>query len=285
MSSLLAPITRVPTRPSLSSEDSIAISSSCCWSSTLTAGPVTSRASVIVFFSELRVALRWLIDSIAWMMSAFWSSRVPTTSSSDPSRSRSRPVRPSITWLSSWVMVPSWADAAAAEQEGQRAEHLLDLGVAAGVGERDRVAVATAARWAPRRSAARGRRTSRRAGSPGGSSATALSGSTTSSRTRRVTWACQPDALDLGDLADGHVVDHDRRLRDDVEDVGELRRHVVGVVGVDRRARAAAGRRRRRTCSRSPAGRGPRAARTSARRGSRPAAHQAALSVAGPEPA
>ena len=38
-------------------------------------------------------------------------------------------------------MVLSWADAAAVEQQAERAEDLLDLGVAAGALERDHVAV------------------------------------------------------------------------------------------------------------------------------------------------
>ena len=66
-------------------------------------------------------------------------------------------------------------------------------------------------------------------------SAIALSGSSTSVADPHRDLGVPADPVDLGHLADGDVVDHHHRARDDVEDVGELGGDLVGVVLVDRR--------------------------------------------------
>ena len=63
------------------------------------------------------------------------------------------------------------------------------------------------------------------------------------------------DPLDLGDVSDGHVVGEDGRAGHHVERVGEVGLDLVGVVGARPCSPAGAGRRRRRTCSRTRAGR------------------------------
>ena len=93
------------------------------------------------FFSALRVSVRCAIDSIALMMSLLL-----VVEGADDVLERAeqvaQPVGAAVHHLVELVGDGAeLGDAAAAEQERQRAEHLLDLGVAAGVGEVDLVAV------------------------------------------------------------------------------------------------------------------------------------------------
>ncbi len=234
-SSLLALITRVPTTPSRSSAESIAISSSCWSASTLIAGPATSSAPDTVCFSRLRVAVRLLTDSIARMMSAFWSSSVPTTSVSE----RQQVAQVLLAPVHRLVELPGdgaeLGHATAAEQERQRAEHLLDLGVPAGRRQRDVVALAE-----PARRGTLGRRLQGDVLLTEQADLADLGdrvvGQVDVLADQHRDLGVPTDPLDVGDLADGDVVDHHRRLRDDVEDVLELRGHGDRVVGVDRSA-------------------------------------------------
>ena len=81
-----------------------------------------------------------LSDSMASTMSALFSSSWPMTVSTWRSTERAVPSRPSRALLSSLRDRLQLGDAATVEEQAQRAEHLLDLGVAAGALERYLVA-------------------------------------------------------------------------------------------------------------------------------------------------
>jgi hypothetical protein len=125
--------------------------------------------------------------------------------------------------------------AAAAEEVGQRAEHLLDLRVATGGGQLDAVAVLEPAdRFTGRGLEGDVLLTEQRDLPDVGDGVVGqLDVVAHAQRHPRV----PADALDVDDLADRHVVDHHRGPRDDVEHVGEVRGHLERLVGVDRRAR------------------------------------------------
>ena len=135
-------------------------------------------------------------------------------------------MRPSITLLSSWVMVPSWATPPPLSRNDSAPSTSSTSGLRP---------VAASGMLSPSAEPARRRRPS-----AGGSRATyfspsrltwrmsaiALSGRSTSLRDPHRDLGVPADPLDVGHLADGDVVDHHRRLRDDVEDVLELRGHL-----------------------------------------------------------
>ena len=189
----------------------------------------------MVCFSLLRVAVRLFIASRARMMSAFWSSSVPTTSVSVASRARSRSSRPLIALLSSSKMVPSWATPPPLSRNDR----------------------------APSTSSTSGLRPVDESGMLSPSSSRPCDGALLGRLERDVLLTEQAhladvgdrvvgeldvvadaqgdlgvpaDPLDVGHLTDGDVVDHDRRPRDDVEDVLELGGDRDGVLLVDRRA-------------------------------------------------
>ena len=83
--------------------------------------------------------------SMARTISAFWSSSPPTKMSSCLMTSLICAWLPRMALLSSVSIDLELGHAATVEQQRERAQHLLDLGVAAGAGERDVVAVAEAA--------------------------------------------------------------------------------------------------------------------------------------------
>ena len=113
-------------------------------------------------------------------------------------------------------------DAAAVEDQAQRTEHLLDLGVAPGLVERDLGAVGELARGRGVGRRRRATRTSRRAGWSAGSRRSRWPGRSTSLRQLHRDDGVAVVEVDVGHLADADVVDLDRRLRDQVEHVAEL---------------------------------------------------------------
>ena len=127
-------------------------------------------------------------------------------------------------------------DAAAVEEQAERAEHFLDLGVAAGALERDVVAVAE--RLVGGAGLGRGERHELLAEQAGladrGDRVVREAGVVAELDRDHGVVAVE---VDVGDLADGHVADLDRRLRDEVEHVLELDRdldRVVADVGATR---------------------------------------------------
>ena len=133
----------------------------------------------------------------------------------------------------SWrVMSCSWRDAAAVEQQRERAEHLLDLDTVV------RPALAGSRRGRPacrsecRPAAVPATRTSRRAASSARWTRSRSPAGATSPLTSSddVGVAAVLRQVDRVDAAHGHAVDPDARLRDEVERVVELRDDRVRVV-------------------------------------------------------
>ena len=128
-----------------------------------------SRALSMLGCSRRTASASWLSASIAVTMSALLSSSWVIRSRIWVSTDFVVPSRPSRVLLSSAVIVLSWATPPPLRMQAERAEHLLDLGVAPGAARAGCRRRRRAARCGRPPAAARARRTSRRAGWSGGS--------------------------------------------------------------------------------------------------------------------
>ena len=220
-------------------------------SSTSTPAGMSSSAVAMVCRSVTSVVLSRSRLSSARTICSFCASRPPTKVSSCVERALDLGLAAVERADDLRVDHLELLEAAAVEHERERAEHLLDLRAAGGVLEADQRAGAQRLRARPRSGG-------------GGSRLTNFSPSRLVWRRlarrvgRHLDVAVDADRhergvaveLDVADAADGDVVDLDGRLRHEVEHVGELDLHLVGVVAVALAAGQRDARRRPRSRSR-----------------------------------